>query len=65
MSCKGKICDVQHRNPDCRGGRHARELRAVEQERDQLKVRVSEASALMARMDSANADLRRVDTSAA
>lgn len=37
MSCKGKECTVQHRNPDCKGGRHARELRAVIKERDQLK----------------------------
>lgn len=41
MSCKGAECTVQHRNLDCKGGRHARELRAVIKERDQLKARVT------------------------
>ncbi len=40
MSCKGKICTVQHRNPDCRGGPHAKALRKIREENERLRTAV-------------------------
>lgn len=40
MSCLGKICTVQHRNRDCRGGRNATEIAKLRAERDELKARL-------------------------
>ena len=46
-ACKGADCTVQHRNPNCKGGRKAKELRMVEEERDQLRERVERLRELL------------------
>lgn len=41
MSCLGKVCTVQHRNRNCRGGRNAIKIMSMESERVQLKIEVA------------------------
>jgi hypothetical protein len=42
MSCLGKVCTVQHRNRDCRGGRKAQRITILESENEKLRAVIKE-----------------------